>query len=257
MRSPWVQQFAPSRAAIAGRIFCFHHAGGAASAYRAWSAELPAHIDLCAVQLPGRATRLREPPLRDIPAIVTGVTDALEGALDLPFAFFGHSMGAVVACEVARELVRRRGPVPAHLFVSSRRPPHIADPTPALRGLSDAEFVVEIDRRYGGIPPEVAAHADVMAMLLPGLRADIEALERHSANADERVPCPITAFGGVHDRLAPPEQLEAWRDLTHSSFRLKLFGGGHFYVDTCRAEVVAAICATWDPARSDAVAVSG
>src|SRR6185295_7994053 len=93
--------------------------------------------------------------------------------------FFGHSMGAVLASEVARELARRGAPLPRYLMVSAWRSPHIADPQSPLRNLSDAEFVEEIMRRYGGIPPEILREKDILALLLPALRADIAALETH------------------------------------------------------------------------------
>src|SRR5690606_29936603 len=111
--------------------------------------------------------------------------------LDLPFAFFGHSMGAIVAAEVCRALAAHRHPTPFHLFVSGRRPAGMRDSNPPLRHLSDADFLVEIHRRYAAIPPEVASEPDVLALLLPALRADIAALETHVPGAREPLDCPI------------------------------------------------------------------
>jgi surfactin synthase thioesterase subunit len=202
---------------------------------------------VCAVQLPGRENRLREPPVASIPALVSLLAPALAPHLELPFAFFGHSMGAVVAAEVARALVADGGPLPEHLFVSSRRPPHLPGPETPLHLLPDPEFVAELERRYGGIPAEVKAHPDLLALLLPALRADVRALETYRPCARPPLPCAISAFGGSDDRLAPREQLDAWRTETSAAFRVRVFRGGHFYLDARRAEVLADLAATLSP----------
>jgi surfactin synthase thioesterase subunit len=242
----WLVRPAPRPAARA-RLFCFPHAGGGGSAYRAWAAGLPAALDVCAVQLPGRESRLRERPIPSLRAIVDALVPAVESQLDRPFAFFGHSMGAVLAAEVSRALVGRGAPAPAHLFVSSRRPPHLPPSEPPLHVLSDREFLAELGRRYGGLPAEVLRHAELVELLLPSLRADIEALETHRAPPRPPLPCPISAFGGSDDRFATREQLEAWRSETSGAFRVRIFPGGHFYVDARRAEVLADVGATLAP----------
>jgi surfactin synthase thioesterase subunit len=202
---------------------------------------------VCAVQLPGRESRLREPPVASIPGLVSALAPALSPLLDLPFAFFGHSMGAVLAAEVARALRAGGGPVPAHLIVSSRRPPHVPGPETPLHVLPDPEFVAELERRYGGIPAEVKQHADLLALLLPAIRADVRALETHRPPPRPPLPCPISAFGGSDDRLAPREQLDAWRSETSAAFRVRVFPGGHFYLDPRRGEVLADLAATLAP----------
>src|SRR6202035_2395188 len=93
------------------------------SAYRGWAAALPGDVEVCPVQLPGRESRLREPPFVSAERLVLALADALHPHLALPFAFFGHSMGAMLSFELARELRRRGRPLPVHLFVSGRRAP--------------------------------------------------------------------------------------------------------------------------------------
>ncbi len=242
MQSPLVR-YAP-RGKRSARLFCFPPAGVGASAYRLWHRTLPEGLDVCAVQPPGRESRLRDPPIPSIPGLVNALLPALQPHLDLPFAFFGHSMGAVVASEVARALMSQGGPTPYHLFVSARRPPHLRSLEPPLHLLPDGAFVAEIQRRYGGIPPEVMRHADVMALLLPALRADITALETHLPPSRPPLPCPISAFGGAEDRLTPRPHLEAWRGETSSTFRLRVFPGGHFYLNECRADLLADVAVT-------------
>jgi medium-chain acyl-[acyl-carrier-protein] hydrolase len=230
MSNAWLQRFAPRPHARA-RLFCFAHAGGAAAVYRPWALALPAELEVCAIQLPGRANRLNEPALTSIPSLVAALLPELLPQLDLPFAFFGHSMGAVLSSEVARALHEQHGLLPQHLFVSGRRPPHMPNPDPLLYPLSDTDFVSEINRRYGGIPPEVAELEELMALLLPCLRADIKALEIHTPPAS-RAPlaCPISVFGGTGDPLTPREHLDGWRSETSGPFRVRGFPGDHFYL---------------------------
>lgn len=209
--------------------------------YRPWGAELPADVELCSVQLPGRETRLREPAFRDLAELVSELSEQILPFLDRPFAFFGHSMGALVAFELARALAAAGSASPVCLFASGRRAPRLADAEPPLTALSDEEFLAEIQRRYGGIPAEVLEHRELVELLLPGLRADIEALERYSYTPGEPLDCPIFAFGGTHDGRVTAEQLQAWREETRARFGMRIFPGGHFFTQSARAQVLDAI----------------
>jgi surfactin synthase thioesterase subunit len=204
-------------------------------------------MEVCAVQLPGRESRLREPALKRIDAIVAALLPVLRPHLDVPFAFFGHSMGAVVASEVAAALGRAGGRTPQHVFLSGRRAPYLADCDSPLSGLSDADFVAEINRRYGGIPQEVIRDQEILELLLPCLRSDIEALEGYSPTLAAPLTCPLTIFGGTEDSRATRAQLEAWSVATRGAFRLRMFGGDHFYLNTRRVEVLADIAGTLAP----------
>lgn len=248
----WLQRFQPRPQADV-RLFCFPHAGGAAAAYRPWSLALPAHVDVVAVQPPGRGGRFRETPLDSIPALVEALLPAIETQLDRPFAFFGHSMGATFAHAVADALRARGGPQPFHLFVSARRPPWMPDPRAPMHRLSDDDFVAEMNRRYGGIPPEVLAEKDLLALLLPCVRADIRALETWQPAPGTPLDVPVSAFGGLGDALVPLAQLEAWREATRAGFALRQFPGGHFYLEGARGalfdELLAAIARFREEAR--------
>lgn len=242
-KAAWVQRFAP-RPACDLRLICFHHAGVGAAVYRPWALQMPPEVEVCAVELPGRGSRLREAPLSSIAQIVAELLPQLQPELDRPFVFFGHSMGAVLAYETATALGAAGHAQPEHLFVSGRRPPHVPDPLSPLSALADADFVAEVNRRYGGIPPELLQHPDVMELLLPALRADIGALDRHPLRDARRVlSCPITAMGGDADAMTPAAHLDAWRTLTDGGFSAKLYRGDHFYLDGRRGEVLADIAA--------------
>jgi medium-chain acyl-[acyl-carrier-protein] hydrolase len=243
----WLVRGPASRLAPRARLFCFSYAGGGASAFRQWQAGLPPDLEVCAVQLPGREGRLREPALTRIATAVEALVPVLAPLLDRPFAFFGHSMGAVLATELTTSLSSTGGPTPAHLFVSARRAPGIPDPDPPLGALPDAEFLAELNRRYGGIPAEVMRDKEMMSLLLPSLRADISALENHRSTPQTRIAVPLSVFGGSSDSRVPRAHLEAWRHVASGGFRLRLFAGDHFYINPRRAELLAEVSATLAP----------
>lgn len=180
----------------------------------------------------------------------------LEPLMDRPFALFGHSLGAVVAGEVARTL-QARGRAPAHLFVSSRPPRREVDQQ--IHKLSDQAFIAAMNRRYQGIPEEILQHPDILALLLPALRADLEALETFTPDASlGKIDCPTTVFGGALDRAVSRADLEAWRDEVSGACRIRVFPGDHFYIEPQRANLVGEIAATLAPmidglARAEAV----
>ena len=178
------------------RLVCFPPAGMGAAFFRSWSSELPETVEICAVQLPGSLPRFDEPPIGSIPELAQAIARELPQTPQLQLALFGHSMGAVLASEVARNLAVRSGLLPRLLIVSGRRPPKFPDTLPPISGLPDGAFVSEINRRYNGIPAEILANPDVLALLLPGLRADLTAIETFRPGPRPPIPIPIAAFGG-------------------------------------------------------------
>jgi medium-chain acyl-[acyl-carrier-protein] hydrolase len=240
--------FTPNpRSPARARLFCVPYAGVGASVYRLWPKGLPASLEVCAVHLPGREQRSREPSKTSIAELVDELVPALKPYLDLPFAIFGHSMGAVLASELTRALADARHPLPQHLFVSGRRPPHMAGPETPMSGLSDPEFIAELNRRYGGIPAEILQQPDLMALFIPVLRADLTALETHLPDRRTPLPCPITVFGGLEDNLTPREHLDAWRHETSAAFQVRMYAGGHFFLNSERSKLLADIAATLQP----------
>lgn len=251
MLSPWLQRWGTTGHARA-RLFCFPHAGGTAAAFRLWPQDLPQDLEILAAQLPGRGNRWKEPAIASIPGLVEQLLPAMLPLMNVPFAFFGHSMGSMVGYALACELVKRGGPLPTHLFVSARRPPRVTDALAPVHKLPDDQFVAEVNRRYSAIPPEVAREAELMALLLPSLRADLGALETYEAPQVAPLPLGLSAFGGTDDRCTPSFHLEAWREETRGPFRMRLFPGGHFYLDARRAEVLSEVAGTLAPMLVDA-----
>jgi surfactin synthase thioesterase subunit len=190
------------------------------------------------VQLPGRANRLAEPALSDIPALIDALVTQILPLLDCPYALFGHSMGTAIVCALAFRLRALGARLPAHLFVSGRQPPHRPFPEGSLRDLSDAMVVSQV-KSYGGFPPE--ADEELVALLLPSLRADFAALEDYNPVAEPPLPVPITALGGTGDPCAARDHLEPWQSYTAFPLRIRHFRGDHFYVEERLDEIAATL----------------
>ncbi len=237
---PWVARAQP-RAGARLRLFCFPFAGGGASTYRGWPASLPAAIEVCPIQLPGRASRFHEPPFRRAGELVRAAADGLEPLMDRPFALFGHSMGALVVFELARELRRRGRRGPVLLAVSGHHAPQRPDPEPPISQLPDDEFVAALRERYDGIPAEVLAEPELLELVLPALRADVMVLESYVHRPEAPLECPISCFGGEGDRQVSLADLEAWGEMTRDSCRVRRFPGGHFFLDSAAASLLEAL----------------
>lgn len=228
------------------RLVCFPYAGGSASIYHPWAALLPPSVELAAVQLPGRQNRITEAPITDLPTLVETLAAVLAPLWDRPVALFGHSLGAILAFEVAR-LRRRQGlGLPVHLFVAGHRAPQLPERQPPIHHLPDAEFLAEI-ARLNGTPAEILAHREILEMLLPVLRADFQLAETYLYVADAPLPCPLTAFGGTADDKVPPADLAAWRAQAGGPFAAQLFPGDHFFLNTGRVRLVQAVAAALAP----------
>jgi surfactin synthase thioesterase subunit len=209
------------------KLVCLPYAGAPAAAYREWGALVPEHVEVHAIQLPGRGWRMRETPLDSIKQMGEQVAAAVY-ALDGPLALFGHSMGSWLGLEVARRL-QELGRVPQMLIASGRQAPALGPKLEPMSHFDDDLFVETVQRRYGGIPAQILADREMMALLLPALRADVRALEEYAHEPSSPVECPLVALGGRDDPLVTRDDLEAWREETSAAFGLRTFAGGHFY----------------------------
>lgn len=185
---------------------------------------------------------MRERPYTDLSKLIGDTCDVLRPMLSDSYAFFGHSMGAVVAFEVARRLACE-DTEPAALFLSGRRAPGTPNPEPSLEHLSDSDFVDAIDARYGGIPDVIRDSPDLLELLLPTMRADITALVNYQYDPEGRIGSAVYALGGIDDRTLSEAELSAWCEVTRGPFLSRMFQGGHFFVESSRSEVLAFMAA--------------
>ena len=215
------------------RLFCFPYAGGGLTAFRTWPDYLPPNVELQVLEMPGREANLRLASFVRVEPLVGAIGDAIKDHMDRPFAFFGHSMGALVSFELARLLRRESATQPSALLVSGRRPPQlpIEDPT---YNLPEPEFVEEL-RTMGGTPEEVLGHPELLTLLLPTLRSDFELCQTYSYTDEPPFTFPITAFGGLNDQFVPREEMDKWREQTTGPFQLRMFPGDHFFLHSSQA----------------------
>jgi medium-chain acyl-[acyl-carrier-protein] hydrolase len=236
----WVHCLPPNPQAQR-RLFCFPYAGGGASLFRTWHHALPPAVEVCAIQLPGRETRLRETPFDHLPLLIDVLLPVLRPYLDKPFALFGHSMGALICFELARRLRTQCQLTPAQLFVSGRGAPQLPQADAPLHGLPDPDFLAGVRQRYQNLPDAVLQDAEMVELILPLLRGDFTLLETYAYSAGTPLACPIAAFGGRQDEHVHREALAAWREQTSHAFTLRLFAGDHFYLTQQPGPLLAAM----------------
>jgi len=162
---------------------------------------------------------------------VKALAEVIQPYLDLPYVFFGHSMGAAISFELTRALRRLSSRAPEHLFVAGRRAPQVPDDDPPLYNLPEKELLVEI-QRLSGTPKEVIENQELMQLVLPLLRSDFELIDTYEYKEEAPLECPISAYGGLQDLDVAREQIEAWRDQTISTFRFRMFPGDHFFINS-------------------------
>lgn len=225
------------------RLITFAHAGGSAALFRTWGTGL-SNIEVIAVDLPGQGKRVREKAETQITPIVEPLARGLRPLLrEKPFAFFGYSMGALVAFELTRLLRRENDVQPLHFFAAARRAPHQPDPRPPLHILPEQAFIREVQRRYNGIPDVVLNEPELLALFLPVLRANLTLIETYQFEDGDEVPldCPMTVIGGLQDPTTSAEDLGGWRDLTSGAFTRQMFAGDHFFVAKQQAAILGAV----------------
>jgi medium-chain acyl-[acyl-carrier-protein] hydrolase len=229
---PWFQN-GHTRGRVELKLFCFPYAGGTASIFRNWANLLPSTIQVIPVELPGRGIRLSEPPYISFKPLVEALAEAVLPLLDAPFAFFGHSMGAVISFELARSL-RANGREPHALLASGRRAPHVPDTDPLTYNLPHDEFIDEL-RRIDGTPGEVLENAELMELMIPLLRADFQLIQTYQYTEGDPLRCPIFAYCGVQDDEETRELMSKWKEQTGSRFKLHMLPGDHFFLRSSQA----------------------
>ncbi|MEU7717518.1 thioesterase II family protein [Streptomyces tibetensis] len=218
------------------RVVCFPHAGGAASYFVPWVKAVPGDAELFAVRYPGREDRLADPFAESMEQLAEEITHASAPLFDRPVVFFGHSMGASVAYEVAARLAVRGRP-PSLLGVSARHGPGSAHRARAVAHLDDDGLMAEVSA-LGGTPAQALAHRELRSLVLPAVRADYRLLDTYEPRV-VTLPCPVAAYCGTEDRDVPEPAVGAWQAVTASGFALRAFPGGHFYLADHTRDLVA------------------
>ncbi|RNL87504.1 type I polyketide synthase [Halostreptopolyspora alba] len=226
--SPWLARSPRHSAKV--RLFCFPHSGGGPSAFRDWPTLVPPWVDIVPVQLPGRERRADEAPPSSLDSIVTAVTAAVAPHTDRPFALFGHSLGALLAYEVARHLHREGLPSPERLLVAGVGAPHQGPADRSAAPSSDEALLSEIEE-LGGVPPQLHENRDLLRAALPGLRADVALFTSYTHQPGPLLDCPVTVLVGEEDPLTRESDTSAWSEVTRGESTVHTFPGGHFFVD--------------------------
>lgn len=210
------------------KLLCLPHAGGSAAVYARWTRLFGPAVRVVPVEYPGHGRRLREPLHTSSATLVDRLVEELGPVLrEGPFAVFGHSMGGLLAFRLTHELVRRRLPPPARLFLSGARPPGRPAPA-ALHALGDDGLRAAL-ADLGGAPAEVLAHPELVGMLLPVVRADLLLAETWAFRPPQPLDVPVSVLSGLADPLAPPGLMADWRPHFAGAFARRAYPGGHFF----------------------------
>jgi medium-chain acyl-[acyl-carrier-protein] hydrolase len=217
------------------RLFCLPYAGGDSRIFAAWQAELPSWVEVCPVELPGRGALSALSPCTRSDELVERLLDALIPELDRPFGLFGHSMGSLLAFELARRTRAMSHLPPCELLLASaHRAPHLPATEAPIHDAADGEFLAGL-RRLNGTPPAVLESRELMDLRMRTLRADFSLCETYVYSREPPLACAIIGLGGLRDRSVARAELTAWREHTAGAFLLRMFPGDHFFVRSARS----------------------
>ncbi|PPK63145.1 alpha/beta fold hydrolase [Actinokineospora auranticolor] len=235
--SDWLVNLTPRRR---GRVslLCLPFAGGGAGAFHDWPDGLPPDVEVWAVRLPGRESRLVEEPYRDLGALVDALVPEVAGLVGTPYAVFGHSMGALVGYELVRRLRAAGLPEPGLLVASGHDAPHVAAHPRQLHAMPDPALVAAL-RDYGATPDTLLAQPELLELFLPTIRADFAVVETYAYRPGPPLRCPFAVLRGVADHDVTPAGCAAWAELTAGPTAQLAFPGGHFFIDEARERVLA------------------
>ena len=219
------------------RLFCFPFGGGGASVFSSWQKGMPTGVEICPVQPPGREGRIAEPPITRVPQLVSLLLEALAPYFDRPFALYGHSLGALTAFELARQLRRQGLRLPEGLFASGHPSPDLPRRRPFVSHLARPEFV-EAMRNHFEVPSELLDSKEIMDFVFPALRADYELVETYVYQEEPPFAFPFSIFGGSRDPEATETELLAWKKHTTGAFRMTALDGNHMFINTARESLV-------------------
>jgi medium-chain acyl-[acyl-carrier-protein] hydrolase len=238
----WARRYARCRGPVALRLLCFHYAGSGASQFRDWGLPEDLSAEVWAVQLPGRENRRAEEPFRRIEPLIATLSRELRPLLDRPVAFFGHSMGALIAFELSRELRRAGRSLPVWLFLSAHRSPELPARHRAASTLPDPELFKRLYRVAGGSPSAIH-DLELLRLFAPLIRADFELCEQYRYRDEDPLPIPFTCFSASDDREVHPADVTGWERHTSAACRNHSYLGGHLFIRDHVRSVLADIVA--------------
>ena len=228
MTTPWL--LSTPQAAPTLRLICFAYAGGNARMYLPWQKELGPGVEVCAVQLPGRGTRRGEQPLTSLTELVDILADILHPKDDIPFVFFGHSLGALIAFELARFFARYRMRMPAEVIVSGANAPALRNPPRGLHQMDDDDLIAQL-KAFNGTPPAVMKYRELLMMALPAIRADFQISETYRYYPAPKLHVPLTVLAGRDDPLTTAPQIDGWAAETTGACKIHWLEGDHFFIN--------------------------
>jgi surfactin synthase thioesterase subunit len=219
------------------RLFCFPYAGGGVRLFRDWPPHLPHQVEILSVQLPGRGSRMAADPVASWEQLLDGLAEAIAEFTDKPFAFFGHSLGGLLAFEMTRHLRRQGRPIPHGLFISACRAPHLlVPPKDPIHLLPDLALLERV-KKWGGIPPEIFNYPEALSLFIRPLRGDLKLLETYQYREEDPLAIPLEVFGALQDTEVPEPLLAGWKVHTEERFLLTMVEGDHFFIED-RPEVL-------------------
>ncbi len=242
-KNSWIPSAQKRNYPAAARLFCFPFAGGSSFAYRSMEPHMSPEIDMCTIELPGRGTRINETAYHSMNELIPAIAQGIRDHLDIPFAFFGHSMGALIAFELARYLESYFQKKANYLFLSAMRAPHLPSQLPAMALLPKNDLLNQI-RKLEELPENILKSPDILDMFLHIIRADFSVCESHTISSLSNMTIPIFAFGGSEDIFASASEIRQWKQYTKSDFYFETFKGGHLFCKTSGKEMAEKISKT-------------
>ena len=221
----------------AARLFCVPFAGGTAAFYRSWAPLLPSEVELCAVEIPGRLYT-NDKAAENMDQLVDILFPQVVEYIDKPFAIYGHSFGSVIAYELVKRLQKENKPLPTGLFVSSRRAPQQQTRFKPTEPLTDQEFITEMQNKFHAIPVAILHEKELLKLLLPILRSDMQLNESYVGNLEPLLRVPVTAFYGEEDNVIQFDEMKKWKAVTTGPFHIEGFPGGHFFIEKEKEKLI-------------------
>lgn len=234
--NPWYLEYKKNpQAAI--RLFCFHHSGGGASAYYSWVEHLSPHIEMIAIQLPGREDRFAETLTNNLKDILNALNEGFYLYKDKPFFVFGHSFGGLIAFEFIKSIYQHYSFYPRHIIISATKAPHLPFRMKHL-SLLDNKTLKEELKAYNGIDEGILSNDELLELFLPIIRSDFSIYENYDYSNSNPFPCDILALSGEHDQTVMQEEILAWSTYTTGKFEHLSFPGEHFFIKDHRKNIL-------------------